>query len=211
MTVAEQILPGTGDRVVVRDRSSGAVVQDLAVDTPEAVAAQVARARAAQPAWGALGVRGRAKLVKRARKELARDRAEILGLLERETGKARFDVVGELMGICLDLGLLSRRAARWLATERVSPRPMFGKRAYVAYRPRGVVGIISPWNAPLNLALGDAIPALLAGNAVIIKPSELAPLAVQRAIFGVLAPIARWRGYRATYPQLSRIVLAPRT
>ena len=106
----------------------------------------------------------------------------ILDQLERETGKTRFDVVGELMGICLDVGLLSRRAARWLATERVSPRPMFGKRAYVAYRPRGVVGIISPWNAPLNLALGDAIPALLAGNAVVIKPSELAPLGVRQAV-----------------------------
>src|SRR4030095_1744790 len=76
----------------------------------------------------------------------------------------------------------ARRAPRWLATERVSARPMLGKRALVAYNPRGVVGIISPWNAPLNLALGDAIPALLAGNAVVIKPSELAPLGVQRAV-----------------------------
>src|SRR5262249_59192031 len=101
---------------------------------------------------------------------------------ERETGKTRFEVVGELMGVCLDLGLLARRAPRWLATERVSARPLFGKRALVAYRPRGIVGIISPWNAPLNLALGDAIPALLAGTAVIIKPSELAPLAVLRAV-----------------------------
>jgi acyl-CoA reductase-like NAD-dependent aldehyde dehydrogenase len=110
-----------------------------------------------------------------------RDRAAIFERLERETGKARFDVVGELMGVCLDLGGLARRAPRWLKRERVSTRPLFGKRGYVVYRPRGVVGIISPWNAPLNLALGDALPALLAGNAVIIKPSGLAPLAVQRA------------------------------
>ena len=50
------------------------------------------------------------------------------------------------------------------------------------FKPHGVVGIISPWNAPLNLALGDAVPALLAGNAVVIKPSELTPLAVRRAV-----------------------------
>jgi acyl-CoA reductase-like NAD-dependent aldehyde dehydrogenase len=181
MTVAEQISPITGDRLIVHDRSSGAVVQELVVDSPEAVGAAVDRARAAQPAWDALGARGRAKLLKRARKELARDRAEILALLERETGKARFDVVGELMGVCMDLGWLARRAPRWLAREKVSTRPLFGKRGHVSYRPRGVVGIISPWNAPLNLALGDAIPALLAGNAVVIKPSELTPLAVQRA------------------------------
>ena len=79
--------------------------------------------------------------------------------------------------------LLARRAPRWLAPEQVSTRPLFGKRGrIVAYRPHGVVGIISPWNAPLNLALGDAVPALLAGNAVIIKPSELTPLGVRRAV-----------------------------
>jgi acyl-CoA reductase-like NAD-dependent aldehyde dehydrogenase len=121
-------------------------------------------------------------VVRRARRELVRARSAILDRLERETGKTRFDVVGELMGVCLDLGYLARRAPRWLATQRVSARPLLGKRALVAYRPHGVVGIISPWNAPLNLALGDAIPALLAGNAVVIKPSELAPLGVQRAV-----------------------------
>lgn len=169
------------DSLAVHDRSTGAVIDELPIDGPEAVAAMAERARAAQPAWAAFGARGRARMMKQARRALVRERAAVLGDLERETGKARFDVVGELMGVCLDLGGLARRAPRWLRRERVSTRPLFGKRGYVVYRPRGVVGIISPWNAPLNLALGDAIPALLAGNAVIIKPSELAPLAVRRA------------------------------
>jgi acyl-CoA reductase-like NAD-dependent aldehyde dehydrogenase len=166
----------------VQDPARGGVVGELSIDGAEGVAAAAARARTAQPAWGDMPVRDRGRALRRARRELVRARAEILARLERETGKARFDVVGELMGVCLDLGLLARRAPRWLATERVSARPLFGKRALVAYRPRGVVGIISPWNAPLNLAIGDAIPALLAGNAVIIKPSELAPLGVLRAV-----------------------------
>ena len=180
MTIGAQSLPTT-EHLAVHDRSTGAVIAELPIDDADAVAAAAERARAAQPAWAALGARGRAKLLRKARKALVRDRAAILERLERETGKARFDVVGELMGVCLDLGGLARRAPRWLKRERVSTRPLFGKRGYVVYRPRGVVGIISPWNAPLNLALGDALPALLAGNAVIIKPSELAPLAVQRA------------------------------
>jgi acyl-CoA reductase-like NAD-dependent aldehyde dehydrogenase len=113
---------------------------------------------------------------------LARDRAAILGLLERETGKARFDVVGELMGVCLEMGYLCRHAPRWLKPRRVSTRPLVGKRGRIVYKPHGVVGVISPWNAPLNLAIGDAVPALLAGNAVVVKPSELAPLAVGRAV-----------------------------
>jgi acyl-CoA reductase-like NAD-dependent aldehyde dehydrogenase len=166
----------------VHDPARGSLVEELAIDDAEAVAVAVERARAAQVAWGALPVRERGRMLRRARRELVRARSEIFDRLERETGKARFDVVGELMGVCLDLGGLVRRAPRWLATERVSSRPLLGKRALVTYRPRGVVGIISPWNAPLNLALGDAVPALLAGNAVVIKPSELAPLAVQRAV-----------------------------
>ncbi|MEO8605987.1 MAG: aldehyde dehydrogenase family protein, partial [bacterium] len=141
----------------VHDRCSGALIETLAVDDADAVAAAAARARVAQAAWDRLGARRRATLLRLARRVMVRDRAEILSRLERETGKARFDVVGELMGVCLDIGGLTRRAPRWLKRRRVSTRPLIGKRGYVAYRPRGVVGIISPWNAPLNLALGDAI------------------------------------------------------
>ena len=169
-------------RLAVRDPARGTVIDELPVDDAAAVAAAVARARAAQPAWAALSVRERGRLLKRARREMVRARADIFDRLERETGKARFDVVGELMGTCLDLGYLTRRAPHWLSPVQVSTRPLLGKRGRVVFKPHGVVGIISPWNAPLNLALGDAIPALLAGNAVVIKPSELTPLAVRRAV-----------------------------
>ncbi|MCW5889701.1 MAG: aldehyde dehydrogenase family protein [bacterium] len=169
-------------RLVVLDPARGDAIEELAIDDVGAVDTAVARARAAQPGWAACDPRARARILRRARRELARDRRAILERLERETGKARWDVVGELMGICMDLGWLARRAPRWLRRQKVSTRPLFGKRGYVTWKPRGVVGIISPWNAPLNLALGDAIPALLAGNTVVIKPSELAPLAVRRAV-----------------------------
>src|SRR5262245_17542158 len=167
--------------LAVLDKARGDTIAELPIDDAEAVAAACARARSAQPAWAALSVRERARLLRRARREVVRDRSAILELLDRETGKARFDTVGELMGTCLELGYLARRAAHFLAPRRVSARPLFGKKGLVVYVPRGVVGVISPWNAPLNLALGDAIPGLLAGNAVVIKPSELTPLAVQRA------------------------------
>src|SRR5262245_25242726 len=183
MTIgARSGVAAAGNALAVLDKARGDVIAELAIDDAAAVAAAVERARAVQNAWDALGVRARAKLLKRARREVVRDRVTILGLLDRETGKARWDTVGELMGACLELGYLARRAPRFLRPRRVSARPLFGKRALVTYRPRGVVGIISPWNAPLNLALGDAIPALLAGNAVVIKPSEVTPLAVQRAV-----------------------------
>jgi acyl-CoA reductase-like NAD-dependent aldehyde dehydrogenase len=182
MSLAVSGVPQQGRRLGVRDPARGTVIEELPVDDAAAVAAVLQQARVAQPAWAALAVPERARLLRRARREMVRVRAEIFDRLERETGKARFDVVGELMGTCLDIGYLARRAPRWLAPLRVSTRPLFGKRGRVAFKPHGVVGIISPWNAPLNLALGDAVPALLAGNAVVIKPSELTPLAVRRAV-----------------------------
>jgi len=169
-------------RLVVRDPARGTTIEELRIDDAAAVAAAVDRARAAQPGWGALPVPQRARSLKRARREMVRARAEIFDRLERETGKARFDVVGELMGACIDIGYLARRAPRWLRSQRVSTRPLVGKRGLAVFKPRGVVGVISPWNAPLNLALSDIIPALLAGNAVVVKPSEIAPLAVRCAV-----------------------------
>jgi len=166
----------------VRDAARGTVIDELPIDDAAAVEAAVSRARAAQVAWGALPVRERARQLKRARREMVRDRAEIIRLLDAETGKPRFDTTGELMGTCIELGFLARRAHRYLAPRRVKSWPLVGKRAEVTYKPRGVVGVISPWNAPLNMALGDTIPALLAGNSVVVKPSEVAPLAVRCAI-----------------------------
>ena len=168
--------------IVVRDPARGDVLREIPVAGPAAVKAAVERARSAQPSWGSRTPRERARVLRRAGKELVRDRAQILEALERETGKPRVDVVGELMGVALELRHLMRRAPRWLARRRVSTAPLFGKRGYVVYRPRGVIGVISPWNAPLHLSLADALPALFAGNAVVIKPSEITPLAVDRAV-----------------------------
>jgi acyl-CoA reductase-like NAD-dependent aldehyde dehydrogenase len=172
----------SGETIAVRDPARGALIEEIPVDDATAVEAAVARARVAQRAWGALAVTERARLVRAARREMVRDRAEILRLLDAETGKARWDTVGELMGGCIEIGYLVRRARRYLKPRRVRPFPLIGKRALVAYKPRGVIGVISPWNAPLNLALTDLVPALLAGNAVVVKPSEEAPLAVRAAI-----------------------------
>lgn len=170
------------DTLEVRDPARGSVIADVATDDEASVAAAAERARAAQAAWGILAVKERARLLKRARAAMVRDRADILDLLGRETGKPHFDTVGELMGTCLEIGYLARRAARFLAPRRVSTRPLFGKRGLTTYKPRGLVGVISPWNAPLNLAFTDLVPALLAGNAVIVKPSEVTPLAVRRSV-----------------------------
>ena len=186
MTIAGTAPADFAPRVLdVRSPCTGDLLARLPVDDAAAVEETVRRARAAQAEWGSRPPRERARTLRRARRELAADRAAILELLDAETGKSRVETSGELLGVCLEIGFLARRTPRAFRPERRSAWPLLGKRARVVYRPRGVVGVVSPWNAPLNLALGDAVPALLAGNAVVVKPSEIAPLAVRRAVLAM--------------------------
>jgi acyl-CoA reductase-like NAD-dependent aldehyde dehydrogenase len=166
----------------VLDKANSQLVASLPIDDEPAVAAAAARARAAQPAWAKLAVKERIRLLKLARRELLKDKDRIREALARETGKVPFDVIGEIFSVCQDIGHYSRKAKKWLKPRKVGTFPLLGKRGLVHYQPYGVVGVISPWNAPLTLALGDALPALYAGNAVLVKPSEITPLAVRYAI-----------------------------
>ena len=126
--MATGALSTTLPRLAVHDPARGDVIAELAMDDAQAVADAVTRARTAQPVWAAMSVSERGKLVKRARKAMVRVRREIIDLLERETGKARFDVAGELMGVCMDIGHLARHAPKWLRTRRVGTWPLVGKR-----------------------------------------------------------------------------------
>jgi acyl-CoA reductase-like NAD-dependent aldehyde dehydrogenase len=99
--------------------------------------------------------------------------------LVEETGKTWEDAAfAEVMYGAGALGFWARRAPRYLADERIRPRTLMamGRRLVVRYRPVGVVGVIGPWNYPLTNSFGDAIPALAAGNAVVLKPSHVTPL-----------------------------------
>src|SRR5262249_7160100 len=98
-------------------------------------------------------------------------------------------VVGEAIAVCLDIQTARRVAPRALRTRHVGRRWLPGKRRLVRAVPYGLVGVIGPWNAPLTLALGDAVYALAAGNAVLVKPSEVTPLAVRRAVEAIASAL----------------------
>jgi len=169
--------------IAVHDPASGALVGSVPRQSEDEVAAAVRRARAAQPAWAALSIRERNRLLHAARKRFVRARREIIDLLANETGKTRFDATGEAMAVCLDVRTVRRLAAKAITPRRVGLGLLpGGKRRRVLYKPHGVVGVIGPWNAPLTLTLGDALYALAARNVVVVKPSEVTPLAVCRAI-----------------------------
>ncbi len=165
--------------VEVENPATGQIIRSLPVTSPDEVAAMVERARAAQPAWEALGYEGRGRVLKRMRKWLVDNAERVIRTIMDESGKTYEDaMVAEIAYGAGALGFWAKKAPKYLADEKVRPSNKFipGRRAVVRYAPVGVVGVIGPWNYPLNNTFGDAIPALAAGNAVVLKPSEVTPL-----------------------------------
>jgi acyl-CoA reductase-like NAD-dependent aldehyde dehydrogenase len=138
----------------------------------------VRRARAAQPEWDALGFRGRGDLLRDMRKWLVDNRNRAIRTLCDENGKTYEDAQLEVLYCADALGFWAKRAPKWLADERERPHSplLFGRKIINRYVPYGVVGVIGPWNYPLINNFGDAIPALMAGNAVVLKPASITPL-----------------------------------
>ncbi|MDR1449598.1 MAG: succinate-semialdehyde dehydrogenase (NADP(+)) [Propionibacteriaceae bacterium] len=143
---------------------------------PEDVAYAAALARAAAPSWAAASLRRRADVIARFRDLLAKQRDRLLDLVHAENGKARVGALEEFLDAVLTAGYYAAKAPKALRPERRAGALPVLTSAYVCYQPKGLVGIIAPWNYPLTLAASDAVPALLAGNAVLLKPDSLTPL-----------------------------------
>jgi acyl-CoA reductase-like NAD-dependent aldehyde dehydrogenase len=163
----------------VENPATGHVIATVPVVPPEQVAELVARARRAQPGWEALGFEGRAAVMKRCQKWISDNAERVIETIVSETGKAYEDAL--LAEVSYAEGAFSfwaKNAERYLEEERVKTASPFakGRKLIVRYAPLGVVGVIGPWNYPLTNSFGDCIPALMAGNAVVLKPSEITPL-----------------------------------
>jgi acyl-CoA reductase-like NAD-dependent aldehyde dehydrogenase len=170
----------------VRSPVDGSVLASLPDQGAAEVRAAVARLRRNQPAWEALGPTGRAEWVGRLRDWLFDNDEPIAELFQRETGKPWQEATLEVPFAINLLEYYRKRAADFLADSHPRPHDLLtaSKRLTIAHRPYPVVGVICPWNNPILLALGDALPALLAGAAVAIKPSELTPLATREIVRG---------------------------
>jgi acyl-CoA reductase-like NAD-dependent aldehyde dehydrogenase len=143
------------------------------VDSPEEVRATIARARAAQAAWGARPVRQRLRVLQRILDHVLDHAEELCGVVVKDAGKTReHAMLGEIWPVCEKLRWTLANAERFLAPEPVSSGLLLHKRARIEYRPIGVVGVICPWNYPLQNVLGPTITALAAGNAAVVKVSE---------------------------------------
>ena len=160
--------PATGETL--------ATVPDLG---PEEVARMVAAAREAQPTWAAIGFDGRAEVLLAARDWMAQNAERVVTTIVAETGRPADETqFAELSYGLSALEFWPKMAPQYLSDEEIQSASPFvrGRRLVVRYAPLGVVGVIGPWNYPLNNSFGDCIPALAAGNAVVMKPSEVTPL-----------------------------------
>jgi succinate-semialdehyde dehydrogenase / glutarate-semialdehyde dehydrogenase len=127
-------------------------------------------ARRHQPAWAATSIDSRADILLRFHDLVYADRAKGLDIVQLETGKARGSAVEELADVLITARYYARSSAATLSIERRPGALPLLTQTRVYHVPIGVVGIISPWNYPLTLAISDALPALMAGNSVVLKP-----------------------------------------
>jgi succinate-semialdehyde dehydrogenase/glutarate-semialdehyde dehydrogenase len=155
---------------------TGAAVAALPAGVPEDVAEAFRRARRAQPAWAARPVAERAHVLRRLH-DLVFERAEEgMDLVQLEAGKARLDAFLEVGDVAVVARYYGYHGEAALARRGAAGFVPFLSRVEVNRLPVGTVGIIAPWNYPLTMAITDALPALLAGNAVVVKPAEQTPL-----------------------------------
>ena len=160
------------------DPVTGKVIEQFDATPVDLLPEIVCRARNAQSLWGEVSVPARCDVLRRLRRSLYERRSELAHAVTRETGKPVVEALyGEIL-IALDaLDHTVRHAVDVLREQRVPHHNLAvkAKRGYLRYEPYGVVVIISPWNYPLSIPLGQIFAALVGGNAVVLKPSELTP------------------------------------
>ncbi len=180
MAIVTPVEPVAGARRRLKLSSPATLepIGEIEVATADDVRAALAAARAAQPAWAALSIEDRAQYMWRALEILLERQDEFVEVFRRESGKPRTDALMiEIFAACDALAYYAKRATRILKPQRQRLHGVlaFMKRFELVYRPLGVVGIISPWNGPFILSINPTVQALMSGNAVLLKPSEVTP------------------------------------
>lgn len=168
--------------LTIRNPASGEIIGDVPEASPGDVSSAITHARQAQREWSVVSVHDRCRLIGRFRKALVANAEDLATGLVQENGKPRQEaLVHEIMTLVDLIWYFSRRAPHVLRPRTISLHLAKHRRSYLHYRPKGVVGVIGPWNFPLSIPIGEAVMALMAGNAVVVKPSEISPLIALKA------------------------------
>ncbi|NYG07464.1 succinate-semialdehyde dehydrogenase/glutarate-semialdehyde dehydrogenase [Phycicoccus badiiscoriae] len=171
-----------GAQFVSHTPLTGAPLASLPLSTREDVASAVDAARAAQRSWSRTPMELRERIFLRYHDLVLERQVELLDIVQLESGKTRRQAFEEVADVALVARHYARSAAAYLRPRRRAGLFPVLTQSTVHHHARGVVGIISPWNYPLSLAITDAIPALLAGNAVVLRPDEQASLTALHAV-----------------------------
>jgi succinate-semialdehyde dehydrogenase / glutarate-semialdehyde dehydrogenase len=171
-----------GPRLEVTDAMTGRLLGDVPRCTGADVAAAAQRARVIQPEWAARPIRERAEVLLRFHDLVLQRQNEVLDLIQLENGKARRHAFEEVLDVCLTARYYANTAAKYLSPKRRQGVQLMLTRVTELHHPKGLVGIISPWNYPLTLGISDAIPAIIAGNAVLTKPDQQTPFSALWAV-----------------------------
>jgi acyl-CoA reductase-like NAD-dependent aldehyde dehydrogenase len=176
--------------------ATGTRFGEVQMASPESVEIAVQEMRQSFPLWSAKSVSERIRILRKFQTLLIDRREEITTVLNQDCGKSRQDGLIELFVTVDMLAQYCARAPKWLKKKQVSSGLYIFKQCFVEYRPYGVVAVISPWNYPLVLALPPVLAALLAGNTVVLKPSEVTAavgVLIERLLQAVpeLAPFVR--------------------
>ncbi len=167
MSVITKYSPVTGEKL-----------GEFPISSPEEVRAAVARARAAFPCWRDQSVESRLVALDRLRAVVQEHGEDFAQRISADTGKPIVDsLMTELMAVQLFVSHYRKHAPRVLRRRTVKTPIVFsGKKSYIEYFPMGVVGVISPWNFPFQLSVVPMLSALIGGNTVVLKPSEVTPI-----------------------------------
>src|SRR5579862_5682471 len=159
--------------------ATGEVLRQLECADEAGVRAAVERAKSAQPAWEKLDLRRRIAILREFQRKLHAKKSEIAAAITREVGKPLVEALVTEVLVVLDAArFLIDNSWRLLRDERVPHGNLATKlkSGWLVREPHGVIGIISPWNYPFSIPATETLAALVAGNAVVLKPSEVTPL-----------------------------------
>jgi acyl-CoA reductase-like NAD-dependent aldehyde dehydrogenase len=164
-------------KLLCRNPATGELIRELETTPTEALPLIFEKAQKAQKAWALRSLKDRASVLLDIRETMINQADALVETLVTENGKPRVEALANEIFTCIDMAtFFAARGPKALRDRSISLRLMRHRKSYLNYWPLGVVLVISPWNYPLMLPFGDILMALMAGNAVVFKPSEITPL-----------------------------------
>jgi succinate-semialdehyde dehydrogenase/glutarate-semialdehyde dehydrogenase len=172
--------------ITCRNPATGEVLQELQCATDPEIVAAVERARAAQPAWADFGLKRRRAIIRQFQRNLHARKSEVADAITREAGKPVSEALVTEVLVVLDAARFLIDKAYVLLRDEPLPHGNLAtklKKGTLVREPHGVIGIISPWNYPFSIPATETLAALVAGNAVVLKPSELTSLVAMKLAY----------------------------